>query len=472
MATGKLWIGWSSGEITPRRKTFVLGQFHTRISDEVLSPLTATALALEVRGDGVATEQAVFLSCDLAVDDFKAELLRELEGRCCGLDLAKLTVNATHTHNAPAMRSGGYDEPEDDPDFMKPEEYRDWLAAQLADIVAAAWTKRQPGGLSRGFGYAVAGRCRRATYADGTALMYGGTDREDFLGFESCDDHAVNVLFTRDEAGEPTGIVVNLACTSQCKEALWAFSADFWHNVRKAVSARYGAGVRVLPQCAPAGDLSPHVLADHKEEKDLRDRLGVDDCGIVARRIMAAVDEAMATASPAEETVELAHAVHHFRLPRLMVTKEQYELEKRIATMSEEELARQPFGFDRVWPFGPVCDLVTRYEQQEASPEHDVECHVIRLGDIVFATNPFELFVDYGMRIRCRSRALQTFLVQLADGSGNGGYLPTQRALDGGHYSAVVKSNWVGPEGGAVLVEETVRAINALFEGVEYPRTR
>ena len=480
MAIGRLWIGWSRGDITPPRKTFVLGQFHTRISNEVLSPLTATALALEVRGDnGIpssggasSAEQAVLLSCDLAGEDFKPELLRALEGRCPGLDLAKLTVNATHTHNAPAMRSGTYDEPEDDPDFMKPEEYRDWLVAQLADIVEAAWKGRQPGGLSRGFGYAVVGRCRRATYADGTAQMDGETDREDFIGFESCDDHAVNLLFTRDEAGELTGIVVNLACTSQCQESLSAFSADFWHNVREAVSARYGAAVHLLPQCAPAGDLSPHLLADQKEEKDLRDRLGVDNCGIVSRRIMAAVDEAMATASTTEETVELVHAVHHFRLPRLMVTKEQYELEKRIRTMSKEERARQPFGFQRIWPFGPVSNLITRYEQQEANPEYDVECHVIRLGDVVFATNPFELFVEYGMRIRCRSRALQTFLVQLADASGNGFYLPTRRALDGGHYSAVVKSNWVGPEGGAVLVEETVRAINALFEDVEYPRTR
>ena len=470
MATGRLWIGWNRGDITPRRKTFVLGQFHTRISDEVLSPLTATALALEVRGDDGATDQAVFLSCDLAGADFKAELLRKLEGRCCGLDPAKITVNATHTHTAPAMRSGAYDEPEDDSDFMKPEEYRDWLVAQLADIVAAAWKERRPGGVARGFGYAVVGRCRRAVYADGTARMYGETNREDFIGFESCDDHAVNLLFTRDEAGELTGILVNLACTSQCKEGLEAFTADFWHDVREAVSARYGAAVHVLPQCAPAGDMSPHLLADQKEEKDLRDRLGVDDSGMVARRIMAAVDEALTTASATEETVELVHAVHHLRLPRMMVTKEQYELEKRIRAMSEEERNRQPFGFDRVWPFGPICDLVTRYEQQEAKADHDVQCHVIRLGDVVFATNPFELFVDYGMRIRCRSRALQTFLVQLADGSG--GYLPTQRGLDGGHYSALVKSNWVGPDGGAVLVDETVRAVNALFEGVEYPRTR
>jgi hypothetical protein len=91
---------------------------------------------------------------------------------------------------------------------------------------------------------------------------------------------------------------------------------------------------------------------------------------------------------------------------------------------------------------------------------------------VVFATNPFELFVEYGMRIRCQSLALQTFLVQLADGSNNAFYLPTQRALDGGHYSALIKSNWVGPEGGAILVQETVRAIQTLFEGEMYEQTR
>jgi len=40
------------------------------------------------------------------------------------------------------------------------------------------------------------------------------------------------------------------------------------------------------------------------------------------------------------------------------------------------------------------------------------------------ATNPFELFLDYGMRIKARSKALQTFVVQLACDSS--GYLPTQ----------------------------------------------
>ncbi len=472
MVTGTVHIGWARGEITPSRKTLVQGQFETRISDQVISPLTATALALEVRGEDGTTEQAVLLSCDLAACGFLEDLLRELQGRCPELDLCKVSVNATHTHTAPSLYSGWYDEPENDPEFMKPDEYRLWLAARLAEIVLAAWQGRQPGGIARGFGYAVVGRCRRATYLDGTALMYGDTNREDFSGMEACDDHAVNLLFTRDAQDRLTGIIINLACTSQCDEHLSAFSADFWHDVRAAIAARYGAAVYLLPQCAPAGDMSPHLLADQKEEHDLRARLGVDDKGIIARRIMAALEEALATASPTQTTMAFAHDVHTFRVPRMMVTDEQYELEKRIHHMSPEELAKQDYAFQRVWPFGLCCDLLARYEQQAAHPEHDVLIHVLRLGDVAIATNPFELFVDYGMRIRCRSRALQTFLVQLADGSGNGFYLPTQRALAGGHYSALIKSNWVGPEGGQRLVQQTVSAINALFADAEYPRAR
>jgi hypothetical protein len=472
MANGKLTIGWARGEITPPRKTLVQGQFHTRISDQVVSPLTATALALEVKAEDGTAEQAVFLSCDLASEGFKPDLLKVLVGRCPDLDRRKITATATHTHNAPCLVSGWYDEPANDPEFMKPDEYRLWLAGRLADIVEQAWNGRKPGAISRGFGYAVAGRCRRATYADGSAQMYGDTNRADFRGFESCDDHAVNLLFTRDAAGAVTGVVVNLACPSQCEENSEFFSSDFWRHVREGIAARYGANVQLLPQCAPAGDLSPHLMADQRAEKDLRDRLGVDAKGIIARRILAAVAEGFETAAPAQDTLTFVHEVAHWRVPRLKVTREEYELEKRIPTMTDEERSRQHYAFQRIWPFGPCCHLVSRYEQQGENPMHDVESHIIRLGDVVIATNPFELFVDYGMRIRSRSRALQTFVVQLADGSDNGFYLPTQRALDGGHYSAQIKSCWVGPEGGQILVENTVNAINALFAGCDYPKTR
>jgi hypothetical protein len=78
----------------------------------------------------------------------------------------------------------------------------------------------------------------------------------------------------------------------------------------------------------------------------------------------------------------------------------------------------------------------------------------------VICTNEFELFSDYGIRIQARSRALQTFIIQLA---GPGSYLPTEKAVKGGGYSAVIQSNMIGPEGGQLFVERTVNLINEMF---------
>jgi len=89
MIQGNILAGWSRGDITPKGKTLVQGQFHARVSAEVRSPLTVTALAFEVRDATGAGEQAVLLSCDLPAESFKADLLRELTVRCQGLDLRK-----------------------------------------------------------------------------------------------------------------------------------------------------------------------------------------------------------------------------------------------------------------------------------------------------------------------------------------------------------------------------------------------
>jgi hypothetical protein len=59
-----------------------------------------------------------------------------------------------------------------------------------------------------------------------------------------------------------------------------------------------------------------------------------------------------------------------------------------------------------------------------------------------------------------RSKAKQTFDVQLC--GDYGGYLPTLRATQGGGYSALVSK--VGPEGGQILVDESVKAISSIFD--------
>jgi hypothetical protein len=105
--------------------------------------------------------------------------------------------------------------------------------------------------------------------------------------------------------------------------------------------------------------------------------------------------------------------------------------------------------------------VVKRYEHGDKLPPYTMELHVLRIGDVAIATNTFELYIDYGIQMKARSPAQQTLLIQLTNGSGL--YLPTAEGIAGGSYSGLPYVNAVGPEGGQMLVDETVRAIQALF---------
>jgi hypothetical protein len=112
-------------------------------------------------------------------------------------------------------------------------------------------------------------------------------------------------------------------------------------------------------------------------------------------------------------------------------------------------------------------EVIRRFEEADKLPPFPIEMHVLRIGDIAIATNPFELYLDYGVQMKANSPAQQTFLVQLAGGAG--GYLPTPKAISGGSYSALPVSNKVGPEGGQVLVDKTVQAIRDLWPTPQAP---
>ena len=106
-------------------------------------------------------------------------------------------------------------------------------------------------------------------------------------------------------------------------------------------------------------------------------------------------------------------------------------------------------------------DVMRRFEQAAREPEYPVEMHVVRIGDVAIATNPFELFTEYGVQIKARTPALQTFIIQHATNAGL--YLPTERAIAGGSYSGLPHTNIVGPEGGQTLVERSISTIKELW---------
>jgi hypothetical protein len=343
---------------------------------------------------------------------------------------------------------------------MSEDEAADWFITRAAEAAEEAWRKRTHGVIGWAYTHAVVGHNRRAVYKNGGARMYGKTRDEQFECFEGYEDHGLDLLGTWDPAGRLTGIIVNVACPSQVSEHEMKFTADFWHETRGALRDRLGKDLFILPQCAPAGDQSPHLLIHKDLEKLMWERRGVSQRQEIARRIASAVEEALPVAKSGLRGAPILH--HHVEalpLPMRLVTAEECAQAHSEIARLEADGAIEPrnrFAF-----LHRARRTLERFEEQKRSAMLPIELHVLRLGDVAFATNPFECFLDYGLRMKARSPAVQTFCVQLV--AGYNGYLPTQRAVSGGHYGAEIASNQVGPEGGQRLVDRTVEVLNQLW---------
>jgi len=469
---GTLWFGTATGDITPDRPVPLTGNVTVRIAREILSRCTVNVLALESRDGARSTEQAILVSCDLCVirPGIQAGFREYVAARLPGFDINKLFLAATHTHNSPEVLQERYDQ-QDYEDALQPKEYVPWMYERMAQAVVKAWESRAPGAMGYGLSQAVVGHNRRVTYADGTAKMYGKTDDPQFRHVEGYEDHAVHVLCFYDLQQRLRATVIALAATAQAVSGN-KVSADFWHDVRQLLQQRYGDALCVVGLCAPAGDQTPRLTYRKPAEARMERLRNLTPCEEAGRRVANAFsDVADVIAQDVRSDLPFVHRIEHLELPARIINEVEYAAaQQECATIA----ARPKRQKSDAWMEHFYGLVVERYlaQQQGQWKTFPMELHVLRLGDVALATNPFELFIDYGVQIQARSPAVQTVLIQLAaTGAKHAYYVPTPRAVAGGkpeappftNYSATATHNMVGPEGAQVLVDRTVAAIQKLF---------
>ena len=472
-----LHVGAASCDITPDMPSFLAGQFSPRVSQGVEYPLTANVLALESRDGDKPLDSAIIISVDTAV--VRAGILlpirQAVQEQLPGFDLGKLIVAATHTHSAPPTRDGHFKQQEG---VQVPSDYVKLAASRIGAAARQAWDGRRPARFSYGLGHAVVAYNRRAVYADGTAVMYGRTNDPKFRAIEGMEDHDVNSMFFWDTSDKLLAIVVNVSCPSQEVESNRLLSSDYWGPTREMLREKYGHDVTIVGLCGAAGDQSPHLRYRQAADDRMTSLRKLDRLQEIARRIVHGVDEAYEVVQNAKQddvVVKHKHAV--LSLPQRIVTETEYQACKAEA----ERLKASPGDGRGNWN----ARVVARYEKlaSDPKPTHSTPVNVLRIGDTVICTNQFELYTDFGVQMKARSKAVQTLVVQLANGAAepepladapeedrndwlyasSGTYLPSERAVKGGGYGAVIQSNVVGPEGGQILVEETVKMINAMW---------
>ena len=460
-----IFIGAGTADISPSLPVALMGQFHLRIAHTAKTPLFANVVALEVREANRSIEQTVFVSCDLVfIPTILKELVqKEVAARLPELNVKKIILSATHTHTSPVLEDSWYKIPQTG--VLQAGDYQKFFAKRVADAIIRAWKAREKGSVTWGLTSAAVAHNRRAVYTNGSAVMYGKTDKPEFQNLEGYVDHDVNTLFFWNNNKKLIATSVDVPCPAQEVEGDSTVDADFWHEVRMGLKKRFGSDLCVLGWVGAAGDQSPHLMYRKAADERMIKLAKISRKEAIARRIIAAVEESYQTVKDdSKSNVTLSHKVETLTLPMRSVTEAEYNESKKISDEASAKINADPQSADRlhglmVWN----GDVVKRYEKEKSSgPQtYDTEIHVVRLGDAVICTNQFELFTDFGIRIQARSKALQTFVVQL---TGPGTYLPTAKAVGGGGYSAVCQSNLVGPEGGHILVERTIQLINQLWD--------
>ncbi len=484
----KLKVGWAQASITTHRPLVMLGQMYHRVSEYEHDPITATALALD-NGDA----QAVIVSMDMTECPLHlSEKLRPLLAGVDGLKFESITMGVTHSHNSSDYHSDFLREDNErvygdeilpeiklGEDVLCGEEASCFLAERVSDIIARAWAGRKLGGIAFAHDYAAVAFNRRPVFrcTDSVeTVMYGDCSRADFLRFENGTDTSAEMLYTFDEDCRLTGIAVNIPCPSQVYELHRFITADYWCYARSAIRERLG-NVYILPLCGAAGDLAPidlvRISKDNQQalldwgrqaKEVFRNFDMTRECEEIAGRISDCVARAYRTArNYIEFTPVFRHEVIPMTLPLRLVSQKEYEhaaaeVERIKQTFSPENRMAME---DVVAAFDPQGDVL-RWRVQQETQSYAFQCHVMRLGNAALATNPFELFHEFALRMKARVKARQLFIVQLSNGLG--GYLPTELAVQGGSYSSKPASTTCGPEGGDMLVEKTVQAVDALFK--------
>ncbi len=523
----KFLVGFGAVDLTPNKRIYLHGQFYQRLSTHVQSPLLATAMAIRVGDDQAVicscdlTSIASNLMAEVR-DALKKQGLPEQ-----GLDVDKVIITATHTHSSFKYRMDSmestsstsvptemlppgfymvYDEetaeiPADEwgnpvnleatGDFsgagiMTPDESLAWLVERIARAVAEAWQNCKPMTLVSGFGRAPIGMCRRVVYNDGSAKMWGFSNTATFEELEGGNDSGIELIYCIDETDNLAGIVANICCPSQIMEHRLSISSDYWGETRRRLYKRFGTDLKLVGLGGPGGDQCPRDLVrwidpetkvldpniNHPKPSHLRaDPSMFDESGLrtagrrIATEIIAVYEELREDRTAWEARVQpaiLHHEVDEVQLPLRRVTPEDIAGAKQGIYEYCSKLDRKGINYRDRAALHVHIGILKRAALQEEIDLYGFEGHFLRIGNLAMATNPFELFLNYGNKIRARSVAEQTFLLQLSCGSG--GYLPTKKAEEGGHYSAYVTSGYVGHEGGDALVRETLSRFRAIWE--------
>ncbi len=265
---------------------------------------------------------------------------------------------------------------------------------------------------------------RRLRMKNGLTYTHPGQGNPDIVGYAGPIDPQVGVIGAWDPGGSLLGCLVNFACHATTSPG--GFSANWIYYMEKTIRGALGAELPVVFLQGCCGDitqvdnLSPYAFPTEEKWAEI---VG-SSVGAEAVRVL------VKAASGGEVSLEARSKV--WKIPRRLPSAEHVRHSYELVQKDPKQVGMTD------WVFAKETVMLDALLAKE--PAVEVEVQAIQVGPAVFVTNPAELFVEYGLKLKAQSRFPFTFPVELANGCV--GYVPTEEAFGphGGGYETRLTS--------------------------------
>lgn len=404
-------------------------------ADGTHDPLKIRCLLLD---DGAT--RFVLVVCDLLglSRDFTSDTAEMIERQTC-IPARNVVIACIHTHSGPAsiflQDCGAVDE--------------DWLGSLQQSIVGCVETaagRLKPSALSYATSSCDIGRNRAAKRSDSLNSI----------------DRQVAVLLIRDACtGKADALLVNYACHPVVlTEKNLFFSADFPSYTVDALERELGYDACAIFTLGCGGDINPieggtfcvaekigNKLADSVIQNVLRNPSRL--CGLDPVILVKSISV----------TLPLSHNLDENNLIQgINLYQEQIEMAKKAGDIILQKASAAYLHWAE--------NMLRRMNEGGLEREINVELKMIRIGELIIISIPFEVFHGIGARIKEHFGLQNTLVLSLANG--DYGYLPSKDLYDNAEYEtrqAFKFYGYPGPicrEAEDILCDSLFRADTAL----------
>ncbi len=416
--TGGLKVGFGQSDITPLVGDIITGAGHVR-SIGTEDRLVARTLVAQSGGRTIA-----IVGVDLVKIRFDlVEAAIAIASQRTGIEHDAVMICPSHNHSSPLIPMGG----------TINKKYLAALPELIAESIEKAYKSLEPARMLLGRSLVYEGHHNRrvVSKADGLVLNTWLGKLNDLeqtpqvLGTEGPIDPELWVARFDALDGRVLGMLVNFTChpNHRLRKHLKTWSADFPGVISEHITKAYGKETLTVFTQGCSGNISP----SSRQSVDWREKSAV-----FAR----AAVEAARRATPIKGPITVDYIRRDLQVPR------------------RDPKDQRP---------GAVARLGWRSSPGGAAPQNrKVPVNAARIGPLGIATNPGELFVEWGLTIKKRSPFPHTIVSELTNEWI--GYEPTAQAFQHEGYETLAGVNFVTLEGIQKLVDTSVELLQELWE--------